>query len=222
MNTPANALSVIQGTFACDSDVAIVVRNRAKFHHYEPRDALVAGGDKLSTAFLIINGRAKELAVSIDGRLVLVQDFGPGDLFGEASILGNYVASEDVTAIDPTDAAKLQSVDLITLIENYSCVALAFSRLMTRRLLNARQRMVEGATLTASGRIHAELLRQARASGGLKITPAPILTEFALIVQTSRETVSRTISALEKRGIITRDAAALTIIAPHRLEELVF
>jgi CRP/FNR family transcriptional regulator, cyclic AMP receptor protein len=48
------------------------------------------------------------------------------------------------------------------------------------------------------------------------------LSTFALHVQSTRETVSRTISALEKRGIIKRDGDALTVVAPHRLEELIF
>jgi CRP/FNR family transcriptional regulator, cyclic AMP receptor protein len=82
--------------------------------------------------------------------------------------------------------------------------------------------MVEGATLSAPGRIHAELLRQARAGEAMTIRRMPILSTFALHVQTSRETVSRTISALEKRGIIKRDADTLTVVAPHRLEELIF
>ncbi len=228
MTIAENALSVIQSTFACDTAVAEVVRGKASFRHYEARAPLISAGDTVSRAFLIIAGRAREMALSLDGRMVLVQEFAAGDLFGEASILGDHLASEEIVAVDPTDAGRFQSGDLIGLIENYSSIALSFSKLMTRRLRSARQRMVEGATLTASGRIHAELLRQARSSissdsnTALCIRPAPVLTEFALIVQTSRETVSRAISALEKLGIITRDAASLIIVAPHRLEELVF
>jgi DNA-binding GntR family transcriptional regulator len=53
------------------------------------------------------------------------------------------------------------------------------------------------------------------------ICPAPVLANLAVRAYTTRETVSRAVSALERRGIISRHADALVIVAPHRLEELV-
>jgi len=49
-----------------------------------------------------------------------------------------------------------------------------------------------------------------------------VLSQFALQVQSTRETVSRAINALEKRGIIRRDEHGLRVVAPHRIEELIF
>ena len=216
------ALPIIQQAFGCAPSLAGVIDERANYKQYQPRDRLIASGETMRSAFLVIEGRAHEVALSLDGRLILVQEFGPGDLFGEAAILGEHLATEEVVAVHVTEAGQFRAGDLIGLIENYSCVALAFSKLITQRLRQTRRRLVEGATLSASGRIHAELLRQARASEGNRITPAPVLSEFALLVQSTRETVSRTISQLEKRGIIKRDAAAIEVVAPHRLEELIF
>lgn len=222
MLAPAGAREVIERAFSCGASLADVIRDRASYRHYQVREQMIGSGQTVRNAFLIVNGRAKEVAISLDGRMVLVQEFGPGDLFGEATILGEHVSTEEIIAIEDTDAGLFRSGDLIALIENYSCVALAFSRLMTQRLRQTRRRMVEGATLSATGRIHAELLRQARASSAMTISPPPVLSEFAQLVQSTRETVSRTISQLEKKGIIARDASGLTIVAPHRLEELIY
>jgi CRP/FNR family transcriptional regulator, cyclic AMP receptor protein len=218
---PEAALGVIQTSFGCAPALASVISGRARYSHYVPQEALIESGEQVDTAFLIITGRAREMALSLDGRALVVQDFVPGDLFGESVILGELLATEEVIALEATDAGLFGAGDLVALIENYSCVALAFSKLMTRRLRQTRRRLVEGVTLSAAGRIHAELLRQARASTALTINPAPVLTEFALLVQSTRETVSRTIGALEKRGIIKRDGDGLRVVAPHRLEELI-
>jgi len=220
--SPSERLAVIGATFTCSAAVSEVVASRAHFRQFAPRVPLVRAGDRIQSATLIIRGRAQELALSIDGRSVLVQEFRTGDLFGEASLLGEELASEDIIAVELTDAAQFTPLALITLIETYSDIAVAMSRLLTRRLAATRRRLVEGVTLSAAGRVHAELLRQARASADLTIRPAPVLSEFAMIVQSTRETVSRTISTLEKRGIIRRDGLGLTVVAPHRLEELVF
>ncbi len=219
--TPPQANQMIERAFGCGVKLTEVIAARAQYRSYDPREALIASGSVVKNAFVIVTGHAREFAIALDGRQLLVQEFGPGDLFGEASILGEHMATEEVIAATKAEAGLFAAADLVGLIENYSCVAIAFSRLMTQRLRQTRRRMVEGATLSASGRIHAELLRQGRAGKDWTVSPAPVLSEFALIVQSTRETVSRTISQLEKRGIICRDAQSLVIVAPHRLEELI-
>ena len=128
----------------------------------------------------------------------------------------------EVSATMSVDAGQIGVGTFIGLMERYNCIALSVAHALTLRLTQTTRRMVEGATLSAPGRIHAELLRQARGGEAMTIRPMPILSSFALYVQTSRETVSRTISALEKRGIVRRDGDGLTVVAPHRLEELIF
>ena len=50
----------------------------------------------------------------------------------------------------------------------------------------------------------------------------PVLAELAQRVQSTRETVSRTVSQLERRGILRRGDGGLAVIAPHRLDELIY
>ena len=92
---------------------------------------------------------------------------------------------------------------------------------MSSRIIARSRRMIERTTLSATGRIYAALLRQAGEGDGRTIRPVPTMTELALIVQSTRETVSRTINDLERRGYITRDKDALMIVAPHRVQELI-
>ncbi len=213
---------VIARAFNCDADLSTVIQSKAEFNLYPPRSAIVSGRDKTPVVHLVISGQAHSVALAIDGRMVLVADFRSGDLFGEAAILLAHRTPEDVVAVDQVHTGRFGSAAFIGLIENYSCVALAVSRRLTERLSVTTRRMVEGATLSAGGRIHAELLRQARAGEAMTISPAPIFTEFALRIHSTRETVSRAINALEKRGIVKRTSVGLTIVAPHRLEELVY
>ena len=98
----------------------------------------------------------------------------------------------------------------------------AVTRVLQKRLRQAAARMVERSTLSAAGRVYRELLRLARMGDGRTIAPAPVLTAFAMRVDTTRETVSRAITTLVRRGIVRRDKDALVIVAPHRLEEMIF
>lgn len=213
---------VFARVFDCDADLSNVITAKAAFQDYPARATILSARDKAPVVHVVISGQAQSIALAIDGRMVLVAEFRSGDMFGEAAVLSAYQTVDDIVAVDLVRTGRFGSATFIGLIENYPRVALAVSRRLTERLSVTTRRMVEGATLSAGGRIHAELLRLARAGDAMTITPAPVFTEFALRVHSTRETVSRAINALEKRGIVRRNGAGLIIVAPHRLEELVY
>lgn len=218
----SRAEAVIAQTFGCSADLASTIATKAKFSQFAPRDVIIAHARPNPNVFLLVAGHAQAFALSFDARLVLVEDFLAGDLFGEGGLVSVPGPQHEVVAVDAVHAGQFASQAFVGLIENYSCVALSVSRMFATRLIQTTRRMIAATTLSAPGRIHAELHRQAAVSGTWTITPAPVLAEFALQIQSTRETVSRAINALEKRGIIHRTAQSLTVIAPHRLEELIY
>ncbi len=219
---PDAALAIVSETFGCDALLAAVVAQQARYRSWPHRATIVAEGDDLDAILLLISGRARMLAYGVDGRVVLVQDFAVGDLMGEGALIDEGPAESEIVALDPVGAGSFAPPAFVALMSTHACIALAVSRLLVARLGMATRRLVEGATLSAVGRVHAELLREARAASAMTIIPAPVLAELARTVQTTRETVSRAISVLERRGIVRRTAEALTVVAPHRLQELIY
>ena len=73
--------------------------------------------------------------------------------------------------------------------------------------------------LTANGHVYVELLHEAGEEG--TISPPPLIAALALSAQTTRETGSRAVNALERRWIIRRDDEQLKILSRNLLEELV-
>ena len=215
-------LNRITQSFGCSEDVARIVAASATARHFPAHSVMIRAGDADPDAWLMLSGEAQAIAYSAGGHYILVHSFVEGDIFGEAAGLSVATSGAEVSAVVNVDAGQIGVSAFVGLMERYNCVALSVAHALTLRLTQTTRRMVEGATLSAPGRIHAELLRQARSGEAMTIRPMPILSTFALHVQTSRETVSRTISALEKRGIVRRDGDGLTVVAPHRLEELIF
>jgi CRP-like cAMP-binding protein len=214
--------TVLGETFACNEATAAALAARARLRQWAAHSVIVAGERAHDHVHVLVDGQARMMAFAIDGRLVAIEDYARGDLLGEAALFEPDAAGHDIAAVIASTSAAFGHAVFLDLMTNYSCVALAVSRRLVARLSRITQRMVEGATLSANGRIHAELLRQAQASEDLTIRPPPVLSQFALHVQSTRETVSRAINALEKRGIITRDDHGLRVVAPHRIEELIY
>jgi len=216
-----DAQAVLADTFGCNPDIAAAIAVKARLRDYPARAVIVEGDHAFEHVHVLVDGHARMCAFAIDVRLVAVEDYAKGDLFGETGLFEPEPAQHDISAVVPSKGAAFANAEFLDLMANYHCVALAVSRRLVARLSTITRRMVEGATLSAMRRIHAELLRQAQAGKAMTISPAPVLSNFALQVQSTRETVSRAINALEKRGIIQRDEHGLRVVAPHRLEELI-
>lgn len=215
------ALDLVARVFACSADVAIQVMRRGQLRSHVARAVLLRQGDWLTIALLLIVGRAQALLYSAEGQIVLLHDYQPGDLFGALGEIHPVQQEADVVSVEDSLTLTLPATELVLLAEQHGCIGLALSRMLVRRLRQATARIFERSAISAVGRVYAELLRQARADDALTIRPAPVLSELALKVSTTRETASRAVNALERRGIIRRDAGGLVVIAPRRLEELV-
>lgn len=212
---------MIARVFACPGEVAADIFRRGQMRAYPAQAALIRQGDTVSFTWLLVVGRAHALLWSAEGHTILLHEFGPGDMFGALGELDPAPHEAEVVAVEEVDAFLLGASDLVLLAERHGAIGLALARLLLRRLRSATTRVYERAALSAVGRVHAELLRRARAAPQLTIRPAPVLAELAVRVSTTRETVSRAVNALERRGIIRRDADSLVVVAPRLLEELV-
>lgn len=211
----------IRETFACGDEIAGHIFARGLVRAFAPHATIVRQGEKAASAYLLTLGRAHALLYSVEGQVVLLCEYRPGDLFGALGELDPAPEEAEIVAVEAARSFILKSRDLVALAESYGSIGLALSRLLLRQLRRATTRIYERAAVSAVGRVHAELLRLARASPGFAIRPPPILSELAVRVSTTRETASRAVSALERRGIVRREAGSLTVVAPQRLEELI-
>lgn len=211
----------IRETFACSDEIAGYIFVRGAVRAFPPHSTIVRQGEKTAAAYLLTQGCAHALLYSIEGQVVLLCEYRPGDLFGALGELDPAPEEAEIVAVEAVRSFILRSRDLVALAESYGSIGLALSRLLLRQLRRATSRIYERAAVSAAGRVHAELLRLARASPGFAIRPPPVLSELAVRVSTTRETASRAVSALERRGLIRRDPESLTVVAPQRLEELI-
>lgn len=217
----ADCQDMIGRVFACAPEVASDIFRRGHLRAFPAEAALIRQGDAVPFTWLLVLGRARALLWSAEGQMVLLQEFGPGDLFGALGEIDPAPHEAEVVAVDEVSAFLLAATDLVLLAERHGAIGLALARLLLQRLRKATTRVYERSALTAAGRVHAELLRRAREADDLTIRPAPVLSELAVRVGSTRETVSRAVNALERRGIIRRVEGALVVVSPRLLEELV-
>ena len=211
-------LEAICATFCCSPETSRQIAAQGRIRLFPARAHLLRQGDRSTTTYLLIVGRAQAFVYSLDGQAILLHEFATGDLFGALGSLDPAPEEADIVAVDDVRSFLMEVGALVGLAERHGAIGLALSRILLKRLRATATRMYERAALSAGGRVCAELLRLARNDPGLAIRPAPVLAELALRVGTTRETASRTVSALERRGILRREGDALVVAAPQRLE----
>tara|TARA_R110002049_G_scaffold258_1_gene1555 strand:- start:90 stop:746 length:657 start_codon:yes stop_codon:yes gene_type:complete len=217
MMTASDRIAALASFFSCSPEEAAKVDAATRLAHYGHRDILAHQGDLGAKLWIVLEGRAQLQIIGVDGQTKLLASHGPGELFG--AFPHERVVISDVVAQNRLSVLEIPTAKMATLLEEEARIGSGLSRILGRQYNAVLDRMAARITLTANGRVYAELLREAGEEG--RISPPPVIAALALSAQTTRETGSRAISALERRGIIRRDEEQLEIISHGLLEELI-
>ena len=215
--TASDRIAALASFFSCSPEEAAKVAAATWLAQYGHRDILAHQGDLGAKLWIVLEGRAQLQIIGVDGQTKLLASHGPGELFG--AFPHERVVISDVVAQNRLSVLEIPTAKMAMLLEEEARIGSGLSRILGRQYNAVLDRMAARITLTANGRVYAELLREAGEEG--RISPPPVIAALALSAQTTRETGSRAISALERRGIIRRDEEQLEIISHGLLEELI-
>lgn len=175
--------------------------------------------------YFIVAGSVRIANYSLSGREVTLADFAAGDYFGELAAIDGAPRSASVAALEETTVAALPPEHFLRLVTEHPSLAKAVMRNLTRVVRSSTERIMDLSTLGANNRVHAELLRLARAVSTdgrrAEIKPIPHHSDIASRVSTTRETVARVFSDLARSGVVKRQKDSLLVMELHELEELV-
>ncbi|PIE90849.1 MAG: cyclic nucleotide-binding protein [Acidobacteria bacterium] len=175
---------------------------------YSKDRILVHENDSGESFFLILNGKVKVTAEGQDGKEVILSFLGPGEFFGELALVDDEPRSANVTAVEQTTVLILHRNDFLALLETNGQMMKKFMSILSKRLRHANDQIKSLALLDVLGRIAKLMLDMAEKEGvklldGSVVFRRPTHQEIASMVGTSRETVSRMISELNKSRFIT-------------------
>ena len=184
---------------------------------------LVEKGSRSTDVFFLLEGRAKVLLYSANGKEVSVHDVGPGDMFGEIAILDGEPRSASIVASSDLVVVAMQAKDFMTLIDNAPAAGVWLARALASSVRRLTEKVFELSALNVQARIHCELLRLAqkgeRRDGSIEVRPAPTHAELANRIGTHREAVTRELRVLSKGGVIRYARHSLLILDLARLQQ---
>ncbi len=176
------------------------------------------------SVYFILEGWAKIRTYNLEGKEVTLNILGKGEVFGEMAALDEVPRSTDVITLTPTTIGSIPAQDFVQLIHGEPMAGVRLSQLMAKRLrqVNRRLRLRESDSMS---RVADTLLFLAEGQGKLEQqgTAIPNLPhrELSSLSGLARETVTRVLTKLEKKGLIARDQDILFIPDLHALERTI-
>ena len=152
---------------------------------------------------------------------LIFTDMEAGAFFGELSAFDGAPRALSILAVNNSLVAKMPAAVFVETMFSHRPLGEAVIATLIARLRSTTRRVGELGALDVRGRLHAELLRLARPDRedpkrAIILAP-PTQSELASRINTRRETVSREINAMERRGLIERRRGAIVITDALRL-----
>jgi len=198
---------------------------RCSWREFQPRQEIVRYQDESRMVYFLTAGKAQVTIYSRSGRKVTFRDIHAGDVFGELAAIDGRPRSASVQATSHCTVAAMSAELFWQTMRGEEVVATSVLKLLSDRVRDLTDRVVGLHTKDVPRRILVELLFMAQPSetefGNAVLYPAPTAGDIAARVGSTRETVARELSRLEKSGIIERRGSTLVIPDFKKLRSLV-
>jgi CRP-like cAMP-binding protein len=191
---------------------------------HPPNQVILLENDWGGSVYFIMDGWVKIRTYNLEGKEVTLNILGRGELFGEMAALDEVPRSTDVITLTPTVIGSMPAQDFVKLLQIEPMAGVRLAQLMARRLrqVNRRLRLRES---DSQSRVADTLLFLAEGQGkkgntGIEIPNLPH-RELSSLSGLARETVTRVLTRLEKKGLIKRDQDAICIPDLLALEKMI-
>jgi len=184
---------LFQGFAARDLD-ALVPACRAVA--VAPRQEVFHKGDDGSQLYVVIEGRLKALTTSPEGDEVVFNVMGPGEVFGELSLLAECPRSATVRAIERCELLVLDRRDFLAFLKRSPEVAVRMLTVLAERVLRASEFVEDVQFLNLPVRLAKKFVLFAgrygrpEKNGALKIDLKLSQEEWGDLVGTTRESIN--------------------------------
>lgn len=221
----AETLGGVEFFHGLDAEQRRAVAHLCHGHRYVRGEEIISHNEEETDVFFIVSGNVHITIYSLAGKEVTFRDLGAGQMFGELAAIDGRPRSAHVVAMTDTLIASMSSENFWKVLREYPPVTAVLLCQLSTLVRELSDRVVEFSTLGVRNRIHAELLRLARAhmceENVAAISPAPTHAAIASRVSTHREAVTRDFNELTRAGLLERRDGTLLVRDVARLARMV-
>ena len=198
------------------------VKADLRIKRFARRETIIQKGSPGDSLLFLLAGKLQVVDVTEDGRIVGLRMLSEGDFFGEIAVIQSSARSASVIALSEVLVAFLPSETSLHLFSHSPSVAQHMLHRLAAKIQQDSQFRSLLSIHNTSKRIYTFLeLMKEKKPGNLEVVEnLPTHQDIASMINTSRETVTRTLLVLVQQGIIQKDLRRLIIRNPEALQKL--
>ena len=194
---------------------------------FERGDTIIERDDDSNSVYFLISGTVHVLDYSKSHRAVTYASLKDGEMFGEMSAIDGLPRSAWVCAISTCKVISLSGNEFINLLKNNADISLKILQKLSSRLRMSDEKLTDVSLYGTEQRVCLELIRMTKLDSNTKnnvyqIKQMPTQANFANIIGTSRETVSRVLAKLRYDQIIIKTETGFVVPDKKQLEKRAF
>ncbi len=172
--------------------------------------------------YIVLAGKVKVTKATATGKETILAIHQAGDFFGEMALLDGKTSPATVSAMEDCRIATIFHNDFQHLLMSNEKVVRQIIQVLCSRLRQVWSQVQQLSYSTADDRIRAGILQLSRKHGvqdarGIIIDLKITHQELAELVGTSRETVTRTLARLQKKGVLQLENRRIILLRPKDL-----
>lgn len=200
----------------CTFDKSQMASLRAMRREVAAKQVICQKGEPGSYLFVVVTGRVKIAAPSVDGREITLSILESGQMFGEEAVLEGTDYGATATALERTELSVIERREFLLYLDREPAVARALLTALCARLRTVTELAQDLSFLPLPERLGKTLLALARVYGtqtaqGLRIGLHLCQQELANLVGTSRESVNKQLGAWQAEGLIAMKQGLITV-----------
>lgn len=212
--------------FSCLSRDAVAGLDWARTPHaYASGEMLFREGDPPLAVYCVRSGSVRLTRESGRGDKVAIGTRAVGDLVGFRAVFAQLPYGATAVTLEPSSICAIPRAAFLDLVANNSTLSLEILRRLAARSRLTEELLVNRAGEPVRARTARLLLGLQRShgpdEGGLPVPTTELgREEMALLIGTTRETLSRTLHEFARRGILELSPSGIRLLDTKRLESL--
>ena len=171
--------------------------------------------------WILLDGRLQGIDYTIDGREVGLYFITPGQFFGELSLIDQEPHPEHIIATAASELLLIPRPIYNDLVKIHPKIATTIATTLALKIRGLIRQRTLLTLATPMQRLAAQLIDLAIEQGDyIGIDFVPTHQELAMMINASRETVTRAFRTLQTNGLVKRDGNRLILNNGEQLEKM--
>ena len=210
-------------SFLKDDDIKKIAAYFSKAS-FKNNETIFNEGDPSDIFYILAEGNVKIVKHSVMGKDIILEVMSPGDIFGGVAVLDKKPYPATAQAMKSAEIIKIWRDDLVKIMEEYPGLKLEIANYFSDKLRDSHETLKNFATERVGRRIASLLLKLSEKAeidgeGYKKIDFHLTRQEISEMVGTTVETCIRTMSKLQKSGMIKTAEGSISV-KPDVLKKL--